>query len=48
MNHNSPNVNKDKHANILPLLHRDEIYKQVIWYRLRITVQWMKSVGCER
>lgn len=48
MNHDGPDVNEHEDGNIEPLLHGNNIYKQMVRNRLSITIKRMESMGSER
>lgn len=47
MNHDCPDVDKQEHGNIEPLVHGENVNKQVVGYRLQISIQRMESMGSE-
>jgi len=48
VNHDRPDVNEHEDGNIEPLLHGNNVYKQMVRNRLSITIKRMESMGSER
>lgn len=44
VNHHRPAVDKDKHGNVQPFLHREEVHEQVVRYRLQVSVQRVEGM----
>lgn len=48
MNHDCPDVDEHENGDIEPLLHGNNVDKQVVWNRLSISIERMESMGSER
>jgi len=47
MNKNAPEIHKHEETEIEPTMQRKEEDEQMIGYRLQVTVEGMKGMGCE-